>query len=315
MSRSSRSMIDCVYVAASALDARFTRTCVASVRSFYPEIPIRLLVGGRLQRRLEHELRRHWGIRIADFPQGDYGWGFVKLEPLFGTPGERFLILDSDTVLTGPVLDDWKGSDAPFLVDNEKYSEEQTKVYYDWRRVREIDPTTQRPLFLFNTGQWLGTSGVLHRDDFAPWIEWTFPRKARHPECFFNGEQGILNYVLNQKALLGGLRVECRAIMRWPGKGLQGLEARAIAERTAASVIIHWAGMGRVRQRHVVGADVLAYFEEIYYERLPFGRARRIVATWQNSLTNWLDGVRVRVRLRLRMIADTPLVKRPLRAK
>ena len=50
-------MIDCVYIAASGSDARYTRICVASVRYFYPEIPIRLLVGGALQRGLAAELR------------------------------------------------------------------------------------------------------------------------------------------------------------------------------------------------------------------------------------------------------------------
>ena len=40
--------IDCVYIAASTLDARLTRICVAHVRYFYPTIRIKLLVGGAL---------------------------------------------------------------------------------------------------------------------------------------------------------------------------------------------------------------------------------------------------------------------------
>ena len=48
---------------------------MASVRYFYPEIAIRLLVGGRLQRGLEDELRRYWDVAIADLPRADYGWG------------------------------------------------------------------------------------------------------------------------------------------------------------------------------------------------------------------------------------------------
>ena len=118
-------MIDCVYIAASALDARFTRTCVASVRCSYPGIPIRLLPGGRLQPPLGHELRRYWDVRAAGIPRANYGWGRVKLEPLFGPPCERFLVLDSDTVLTGPVLDDWHDAGAPFLVDPERYPAKQ----------------------------------------------------------------------------------------------------------------------------------------------------------------------------------------------
>jgi hypothetical protein len=303
-------MIDCVYIAASKLDARFTRICVASVRYFHPQIPIRLLVGDRLQGGLAHELHRHWGVPIANVPKGDYGWGLVKLEPLFGTPGERFVMLDSDTALTGPILDDWEYSDAPFLVDNERYSEENIKLrYYDWRKVSEVDPTAQPPLFVFNSGQWLGTSGVLQRDDFEPWLEWTFPRKLRHPECFFPGDQGILNYVLNQKVILDDLRVECRAIMRWPGYDLQGLDAKTVSERAAAPIIIHWAGMKKVRQRDMVGADLLEYFERIYYQRLPFGRARRIVASCQDALTHWIDGIRVRAHLSFRKFINAPLAK------
>jgi len=79
---------NCIYVAASAHDFRCTRICVASIRYFYPDIPIRLLVGGRLQPGLSHELTRYWNVEVADHPGGDYGWGFVKLEALFGPPGE-----------------------------------------------------------------------------------------------------------------------------------------------------------------------------------------------------------------------------------
>ena len=105
--------VDRIYVAASSLDARYTRICVASIRYFCHEIPVQLLVGGPLQQGLAEELRHYWNVEIAKLPvTGDYGWGFVKLEALFGTPGERFLVLDSDTVITGPVLDEWAHSGA-----------------------------------------------------------------------------------------------------------------------------------------------------------------------------------------------------------
>jgi hypothetical protein len=303
-------IIDCIYIAASKLDARFTRICIASVRYFYPEVPIRLLSGGRLQRGLAAELLRYWGVRIADVPAGDYGWGYVKLEPLFGPPGERFLMLDSDTVLTGSILDEWKDCDAPFLVDNEQYSESNIRArYYDWRKVGEIDPSAQPPLFVFNSGQWLGTAGILTREDFGPWLEWTFPRRLRHPEHFFPGDQGILNYVLNQKAMLDGLRIECRKIMRWPGHGLQGLDAKIVSARAAMPLIVHWAGMKKIRQQDMVGADLLSYFEQIYYQRLPCAGVRRVLAACQNALVHWWQGLEVRVRLATRRFIVTPLAK------
>jgi hypothetical protein len=299
-------VIDCVYIAASARDTRYTRICVASVRYFYPETPIRLLIGGPLQRGLEDELRLHWDVYRADIPaRGDYGWGFVKLETLFGRSGERFLVIDSDTVLTGPVLDLWSDTRAPFLVDDEKQSEADMKrLYYDWEKMRMIDPAALPPHFVFNSGQWFGTAGVLTRADFAPWVEWTWPRKLRHPEHLMPGDQGILNYVFNQKAALEGLQVERRQIMRWPGRSMEGLEAETVARKAAAPRIIHWAGLKKARQRDMVGADVLAFFEKIYYERLPAGEARRFFATYQALLSHCAGSARVKVKLASRKLTS-----------
>jgi hypothetical protein len=297
-------VIDCVYIAASAHDARYTRICVASVRHFYPNIPIRLLVGGRLQRGLADELQQYWNVGTADLPRGDYGWGFVKLEPLFGQPGEKFLVLDSDTVLTGQVLDIWNEFPAPFLVDDEKQSEAETnRLYYDWEKVREIDQDARRPEFVFNSGQWFGTAGVLTRDNFAPWLEWTMPRTLCHPEHFMPGDQGILNYVLNQKAATDGLHVERRQIMRWPKHSMNGLDAETVSKRVAGPLVVHWAGMKRIRQRDMIGADLLAYFEKEYYQRLPAGKARRFFAGWRDALSHSLLGAKVKGKLASRKLA------------
>jgi hypothetical protein len=296
-------LVDRVYICASTLDSRYTRICVASIRYFYPDVPIRLLVGGRLRRGLADEMQRHWDVGTADLPMGDYGWGFVKLEPLFGQPGEKFLVLDSDTVLTGQVLDIWNEFPAPFLVDDEEQSEADTKrLYYDWEKVRKIDPNARPPRFVFNSGQWFGTAGVLTRDDFAPWVEWTLPRKLRHPKLFMPGDQGILNYVLNQKAEIDGL-VERRQIMRWPAHSMAGLNAETVSKRSAAPRIVHWAGVKKARQGDMIGGDLLAYFERVYYQRLPAGEAQRCFAACRDVLSHSLVGAKVRVKLASRKLA------------
>lgn len=291
-------MVDRVYICASTLDSRYTRICVASIRYFYPDVPIRLLVGGRLQRGLSDELQQYWNVGTADVPRGDYGWGFVKLEPLFGPSGERFLVLDSDTVLTGQVLEIWNEFHSPFLVDDEQQSEADTKrLYYDWEKVREIDQDARPPEFVFNSGQWFGTAGVLTRNNFAPWLEWTIPRTISPQGYFMNGEQGILNYVLNQKAAIDGLCVERRQIMRWPGHSMEGLDAETVSKRAAVPRVVHWAGLKKARQRYMMGADLLAFFEKVYYERLPAGKARRVFASYQNTFSHWADGFQVRAGL------------------
>jgi hypothetical protein len=300
-------LVDCIYIAASALDSRYTRICLASIRYFYAEVPIRLLVGGRLQRGLANELQQYWGVRLANVPAGDYGWGFVKLEVLFGPPGERFLVLDSDTALTGSILDEWTDRDAPVLVDDEEQSEADTKrLYYDWKKVRGIDRNAQRPRFVFNSGQWFGTAGVITRDDFAPWLEWTMPRSLRYPKLFMPGDQGILNYVLNQKAALDGLRVERQKIMRWPGHSMDGLDFKSVANGTAPPLVIHWAGIKETFLHNMVGGDVLQFFEDFYYRKLPAGRLRRVLALWRHVWSQWTFALSRRVKLRFRIWFGSP---------
>lgn len=303
-------MIDCIYIAASALDGRYTRICVASVRHFYPDIRIRILAGSPLQRGLADELKKYWSVGVADIPKGVYGWGFVKLEPLFGPPGERFLVLDSDTVITGPVLQLAEQPNTDFVVDDEEQSSERAKeIYYDCPGAAKEGYSLQGPAFLFNSGQWFGRSGVLSREDFSGLVEWDFPRRLGYPRIFKNGEQGVFNFVVNQQWRAGKIRVARVPLMCWPGHGMQGLDAESVSKRVAVPLVVHWAGMKRPRQRDMVGADLLAHFEAAYHQLLPAGRVRKFVAGYQYAWSDRLQYVRKMMRLALGKQAGSHLTK------
>lgn len=69
--------------------------------------------------------------------------------------------MNSDTALTGPILDVWPESTAPFLVEDEQQTDtDARRLCYDWDGVREIDSVAGRPAFVFNTGQWFSIAGV-----------------------------------------------------------------------------------------------------------------------------------------------------------
>jgi hypothetical protein len=295
--------LDTIYIAASAHDGRFTRICVASIRNFYPNTPIKLLIGGALEDGLAKELARYWDVGVSGVPRGDWGWGFVKLEPLFGQPGERFLVLDSDTAFAGRVLKAWPSGGAPFLVDDEQQTLEDTRrLYYDWRAVAKVDASALPPAFVFNSGQWFGTAGVLTREDFAPFVDWsTMPPRLHHPTLFMPGDQGVLNYVLNQRVARGGVAVDRRKIMRWPGHGMAGVSVQTVSERTSPPLIVHWAGYKGPMLRSLPGADILQFFEEEYYSRMPSATRRRVVAAVRYPLEYLGRKLAVRVRGRLRL--------------
>lgn len=295
--------VDVIYLAACSRDARLTRICVASIRYFYPDVPITMLAGDILQPGLAEELKKYWNVGLADLPVGDYGWGLVKLEPLFGPAGQRFMVCDVDTIFTGRVLDVRAKSDAPFFVDNEQLSDADFKrLYYDWDALVEIDPDVQLARKSFNVGQWFGTGGLVDRDEFNQWVEWTLPRRLRYPDLFMGGDQGVMNYVLLKKEKFEGLQIDRHTIMRWPGHSMDGLDVESVSKSTAPPLVIHWAGMKCTFLRDMVGADLLQFFEDYYYQRLPAGRVRKFLALWYHVWLQRKHVIAVRIKLTRRKL-------------
>lgn len=274
--------VDVVYVATSAHDGRFTRICIASIRAVYPEVPIRLLLGGPVETSRLRELAEVWDARPAEHvPPGNYGWGFVKLEPLFGPPGERFLVLDSDTVFLGPALDAVDPV-ADFTVDDELQGEADMRhLYFDWEVLQAVDPRAVRPAFVFNSGQWAGSAGVLTRDDFSPWVLAGRPPRLRHPSGFMGGEQGVLNYVLNQKVQQSLVEVARRPLMRWLGHDTADVALAEVVQGATSPhrLVAHWAGFKAAHLGGLPRTDLLRHFERVHYEAQGGGeRLRRMRA-------------------------------------
>lgn len=297
--------VDVIYVTASKHDARYTRICVASIRFFYPTIPVNLLLGGEVERGLQKELAEHWDVGCSRVPKKDWGWGFVKLEPLFGPPGERFLVLDSDTAIIGDVLTSISPIDTDFVVDKEEQTIEDTKrLYFDWERVKSVDPEAAPPQFVFNSGQWIGTAGVLKRADFVQWIDWdSAPPSLRHSELFMPGDQGVLNYVLNKAVRTNKASVATKDMMHWPGHGMSGFDVESLESAEHKPRVIHWAGLKRHKLRDMPGADILLYFEKIYYREIPFGAFKRLFRALQYWVSSLCRVGSTRVSQRLRAIS------------
>lgn len=291
-----------ILIVASSRDLRLARICIASVRHFYPHAQVLILPGSPLPTEFFKEVAQFWDVGVYPVELGHYGWGFVKLEPLFAESGNTFLILDADTVMTGPVLTALESrlsaSNTPdFIVDEEDQPDvEMRRLYYEWGG-DDVSSTIHRPKFVFNSGQWVGRSGVLNREDFSEWIEWTFPRRLKNPHVFKNGDQGVLNYVFNQKVVTSGLRVGREPLMRWPGHGMDGFDVEAVRAGTAPARVVHWAGMKRFRFSSMPGADLLDYFERAYYERIPGGSYLRQCRAVFGVVKELSERFKTRVRL------------------
>jgi hypothetical protein len=283
------SRIDRVYIAAHRRDLRLTRICVASVRRWYPDVPLFLLKDQTNGAFNSQEIEETWNVQVWPTKDQTFGWGFIKLEPLFDTERHRFLMLDSDIVFLGRVIDSLEKFDADFVVQEEQQPlRDIPDLYFDAARIRaSFNPALNDPAFTFNTGQYVGTSGLIARDDFSELVQWSQPRRVRHPEMFNLGEQGVLNYVVLEKLADGSISVARTPFMKWGKEEMSPFDIASLDGDSPYPYLIHWAGLKKLRLRRMLRADILSHFETAYYRRLAFGRARQWSRLAQDEIERW----------------------------
>jgi hypothetical protein len=133
------------------------------------------------------------------------------------------------------------------------------------------------------------------------------PRQLRYPARFMGGDQGVINCVLLQKEAFDGLRIDRRTIMRWPGNGMEGLDVESVAKGVAPGLVVHWAGMKSILLRNMVGSDLLRFFENFYYSRVPAGRLRCTLALGRHVWIHRSFAVSNRAKLFIRKRLGQPL--------
>ncbi len=268
--------IEVIYIAGYRHDIRLTRILVASIRHWYPDIPITLVKDELHGRYDTRELERKWGVSLFPPTGARYGWGFGKLAPLLQEEQRRCLVLDSDIVFAGPVLELLEKHEADFVVTHEEPPDAAfvENLYYNRERLRALDPAFVYPGYTFNTGQLVATSGLLRRDDFMELVAWESPPRLLHPEIFKLGEQGLLNYLLAKKMAAGAIALERVRFME-TADGVPQVSVEALRRREGNPFVIHWCGLRAPVFSQRPRYDLLRYFEDLYYRRVRGGALRR----------------------------------------
>lgn len=259
-----------VFVNVHKYDFNLAKICIASIRYWYPDIPIFLIKEFNSGDFDTSFVEKEWNVQILDIPRKIFGWGYGKLEPLFLDNEESFLVLDSDTVMVGPVIDAVKDINAQFIVDDEVQPAQRfNEIYYNLERIHELEEKFIYPGYSFNSGQWFGTSNILTRKDFSKALDWTEPPRPKFPEIVFNGDQAHLNFVLHWLEQSGNVSVAKMKLMIWPDAGnADFVDISKIKERmNAYPHIIHWAGMKAKKVAELPRADILSFYENFYYSR------------------------------------------------
>jgi hypothetical protein len=132
--------------------------------------------------------------------------------------------------------------------------EEMALNYFNPSRVAEEFPDFRFPGYVFNTGQFVATTGILRRADFAGPIDFSEPRRRLREDRFSCGDQGLLNFVLFRKQQSGEVAIHRAGSIAIPK-----------LERGGYSFLPHWAGPKRPElAAHSLG-EVLTWFAEKYH--------------------------------------------------
>ncbi|HXQ20949.1 MAG TPA: hypothetical protein VN812_04700 [Candidatus Acidoferrales bacterium] len=283
-----------VYISSWRGDVRFTRCAVASIRYWYPDIPISLIKdtggGGDYD---TGAIESHWRVGIYPSPRTRFGFA-GKLEPLFGPAAERVLVVDSDVVFLGPVLHVLSAFSEDFVVNGWNGREDLSGYFYDVERLRELAPGFRGDERAFNVGQLVATSGVLQRDDFNGVVEFSEPPRLFRPDIFRNVDQGPLNYVVLGKHARRELTVRWHNYMWWAGDPGLEIDMRRLQGDADGGypMLLHWAGFTTRQWRRLPHVGVLDWYERLFYSRIPHGGRRRLQALAGERASAMLGGAR-----------------------
>ena len=262
-------------------DVWFCRICVASVRFYYPDVPILLLKDELNGRFSTVEMERYWQVQLMTFPITKFGWSAAKMhlytDPRFA--GEKFLVLDADIIMVGKVLD------QPFLLNNDNdvivnadeedvYAPWFKQVYYDINAIQKHDPTFEYPGYVFNCGQLFCKGNFLLRGQLAPYFNFAGAPSWKDTTTFPMVDQSVFNYLLPTLQKKGKLSIGKAHYMLW--SELEAVKQIPIAHVIAGNLypfVIHYAGALRTPLlNRMTRADLLFFFEKLYYSKIPLGK-------------------------------------------
>lgn len=268
-----------VAIACFKKDLFLLRPCVASIRYWYPEAEIYLIkdyIQGKFSTR---EIEENFNVKTFPAQRKFFGWPWSKLAVILHDQKAKYLFLDSDVVLLGKVLDRLNEFDDDFIVTGVRETQSSHNInahYIDMKKIETFDPAYRFPGFGFNGGQIVMTSGMLKETDFESVINFEPSITSKHPDIFKHGDQGPLNYGFAKAAQNGKIKLRYEDFWIWPGiPAAQTIDLQSIKNKVGSPYVLHWAGLKPVDFRKYKRYDILKFYEDYYYSKVPGGKAKK----------------------------------------
>lgn len=278
--------IDKVYVFCCKKDLYLTRICVASIRYWNESVPIEFvkdLSQGDFDTR---ELETVFGVSVAPIGYRNLSF-YSKLYPFMLPTGERALLIDSDIVWAGNLLESLESFREDIIVEGYTPREAKTEMqkwFFNLSKLKENYPDYEYPGYLFNCGQLVVNTSKFSEADFSDIIEWKENMAPLVPGIFVGEDQGILNYVISRKIRKNEISLRSHHFFLW-GWSEEAREIRLsnIKLGKPYPFLIHWYGAKNGLVSFLPNAGILKFYEAFYYSKIKHGTvsmySRRISRT------------------------------------
>lgn len=196
-----------VVVCTSPGDFLFAKGTCASIRYFMPDVPIALIVDGVID---TTALEQTYLVQVIRKPDIDnpwlrkhsFGWGITKMLAFWYSPFERFLYLDSDTIVWGDLREKLQWREFDFIADvpfhkQQELSESYVRTwFFEPKIIQQKFPDFPWQKYIYHymcTGTFVTTKYLFSIQEYRQMLE--FMEKC--PSAFeFGSEMGLLNLML-----------------------------------------------------------------------------------------------------------------------
>jgi lipopolysaccharide biosynthesis glycosyltransferase len=265
--------IEKIFIACSKKDFYFTTVCVASIRYWYPQIPIALLTDLAWGPIDTSYLQTQWNVTLYPTAQKVFKDSFIKLEPLIAENYKSVLIMDADIIFLGRLLDQLEVIPTDFAA-HALYLQEQDDTIEQWwftlQALQQLDPAYRYPGFVFNAGFFVANASLFTKQKFETLIDFDgIPQLKGTIFSKAGAEQGVLNYLVAKGVQQSKMIfTSCEwMITRYEPEAIKKIQLSTIVNKKGYPSILHYNGPKNGIFSFLPAASIIKFYERLYHSK------------------------------------------------
>lgn len=263
-------------------DFFLAKICIASIRYYYPNVPVYLVkdkINGDFNSAI---LEKFLNVKEIDLGQEKYGYTSAKLLFILSKKFKyrKFLILDADTVFVGNVLSRLQKyvDKFDFVVSAEKIftpgKKAFSRFFYNAEWAKSKFPQLKYPGYVFNTGHIFVSPYKIKPNKVVPYFsKHSYPYwNEKYIKNFPTFDQSLLNIIIPILTDAGEISTKPILFSKWSDSRFVDKMLISKIKSGKYPYIVHWCASPKdVNVINMHRGDILKFFNEYYYSKIPLG--------------------------------------------